>query len=339
MKKLLACILLGLMGFAGFGQTPTSQPSAETLDSIRFVYYRMAALKYPTIRQAGISTDIISEANVRSNLRDGELFQGKAQITRVKAYFNLPISSWGKNTVSATFGVINEHTSISNVVNPNSLLGIKNMDTNFTTFNFSGSFSRSDSVFGKPVTYSATVSAVTNASLNRMRLTGMGFATVNLIRNPVTSLSVGAVLIADRSSIVPGYLLISYSRKFSNLGLELLADLPARVIVRKELSAKSFLSAGSELGGNMFFFNPKQSDLPTNAISTSLTIKSGVTFEHLLSKSIVLGVSAGIMSTPMTKALNTYGSSSDYFIKTKSTSAPYVNFSVSFLPFWKGLKL
>ena len=245
----------------------------------------------------------------------------------------MPVVSWGKNVVSGKLGMVNEHARLSNVVNSSPRLAVHNMTTDFTTFNFSGSFTRSDSVFGRPVTYSAIVSAFTNASFDRTRVTGMGLASVNLIRNPITSLSVGAVLVADRLSVVPGYLMISYTRKFPNLGLELLADLPARVVLRKELSAKSFLSAGSELGGNMFFFDPEKADLPTNAISTSLTIKSGVTFEHLLSKNVIVGLSAGLMSTPMTKAIDTYGSASDYFIKTKSSGAPYLNFTVTFLPF------
>ena len=141
------------------------------------------------------------------------------------------------------------------------------------------------------------------------------------------------------SSVVPAYLMVSYARKFSNLGLELLADLPSRILLRKELSAKSFLSVGSELGGNLFFFNLRKPSLPASAVSISLLIKSGIAYEHLIAKNVVLGFSAGVLATPMIKALDANGRATDHFIKTKSLNEPYLNVSLSFLPFWKGLRL
>jgi hypothetical protein len=338
MKTFIVCAVLALIGIHVSAQNLSDRPNSKILDSVRFAHYQMAALKYPTIRQASISTDFISSANVHSKLRGNESFDGKAQFTRLRAHFTVPVASWGKNSISSTFGVVNERINLSNVTNHGSLLNVGNMKTNFTTFNFIGTYTRSDSLFNRPVTFGVVVNAMTNASLNRIRIAPTAFASLNLIRTPETSLSLGAVLIGDRSSVVPAYLLVSYAHKFSNLGVELLADLPQRIIIRKELSRKSFVSVGSEMGGTLFFFNLKDPGLPSSAVSTTLLIKSGVTFEHLVRKNVVLGVSAGIMSSPMIKALEKNGNSSDYFMKSKTSNAPYVNFSISFLPFWKGLK-
>lgn len=182
------------------------------------------------------------------------------------------------------------------------------------------------------------MNATIDAAFSQIRLSALGFATMNLVRTPISSLSVGIALIGDKSALVPGYLLINYSRKLPAAGLELFIDIPQRVAIRKELTNKTFITAGSELGGTMFFFSLKEPNLPTNAISTALNIKSGLTVEHMVSRNVIVGLSAGVMSTPMTKALGSRSRQSDYLIKTKTGNAPYVNFSISVLPFWRGLR-
>ncbi|WP_254560617.1 hypothetical protein [Dyadobacter diqingensis] len=339
MKTIIACALLWVIVIPAFGQGLKYQLSPKALDSLKFTYYRMAALKYPSIRQASISTDFVSNANVNTKLLGDDLFDGKAQIVRVKAHLTVPVVSWGKNSISSTFGITNQHLNLSSVNSYTPRLGVKNMKTNLTTLNFVASFTRTDSLFHKPLTLSVAASGLANAELDRTRLVFTGFASINLFRNPVSSLSVGLALISDRSSVTPVTPIISYSRKFSNMGMELLADMPSRIVLRKELSAKSFVSLGSELTGNFFFFNLNESNLPANAIGTTLIIKSGVTLEHLISKSVVVGVSAGIFTTPSTKLMGDTARPADYFIKTKTTNEPYLNLTVSFLPFWKGLKL
>lgn len=339
MKTIIACALLWVIGIPVFGQGLKYQLSPKALDSLKFVHYRMAALKYPSIRQASISTDFVASANVNSKLLGEDMFEGQAQITRVKAHFTIPVVSWGKNTIASTLGITNQHLNLNSVSSYTSRLGVKNMKTDLTTLNFIASFTRSDSLFNKPITLGVAASGLANTSFNRTRMIFTGFASINLVRNPVSSLSVGLALISDRSSMTPVTPIISYSRKFSNLGMELLADMPSRIILRKELSAKTFVSLGSELTGNFFFFNVNDSNLPANAVGTTLIIKSGVTLEHLISKSVIVGVSGGFFTTPSTKVMGDKARATDYFIKTKTTNEPYLNLTVSFLPFWKGLKL
>lgn len=339
MKKFIATTLLVIGSTYGFSQDLSTDLSVKMLDSLKFMHLQRAAIKYPAIRQAAISTDIVSKTSAHSELYDQTLYNGKEQIIRVKAHFTVPVVSWKQNTISATIGITKQYLDLSNVTSGNTQITVKDTKLNLTSFAFQTNYIRSDSLFNKPLTFGVAVSGTTNDSFDKLRLVYSGFTTLNLMRNPVSSFSVGFALISDPSSLTPFIPLISYSRKFTNIGVELLADMPSRIILRKELSTKNFLSVGSELTGNSFLFNFNQPGIPKDAVSTTLIIKSGLTFERLLSKNVIVGISGGLFTSPSSKVMATNAKSSDYFIKTKSINQPYLNLSISFLPFWKGLKL
>jgi hypothetical protein len=77
-------------------------------------------------------------------------------------------------------------------------------------------------------------------------------------------------------------------------------------------------------------------NLPRKHAFVLLEMKSGITYEHLLTKKLVLSVSGGVSNTFKSIVLeqNKY---SDPFIKNKQSMVPYVKVGVSFLPFWKGI--
>jgi hypothetical protein len=112
--------------------------------------------------------------------------------------------------------------------------------------------------------------------------------------------------------------------------------MPYRVSLRKEFSSRAFLSVGSQLSNNLFFVNPNNALMPGENIYTTLEIKSGATFEYLVGKHIVLGLNGGMLTTAQSRMFEKSAKSTDYFMSNKMGSVPYVNFSISVLPFVRG---
>lgn len=339
MKKYIFYILFVFVSLDSFAQTPAEEYKKRMMDSLKTVYIRMAALKYPTIRQAGISTDFVSQTDINSEMNGKDFFEAKTKVIRTRAFLTVPISSWGKNTVSSTIVITHQHRDLNSVVNYDRQIQVPDLTNNLTTVSLSASISRTDSIFGKPVLLSGSVSGLTNSSFNRLRMVYTGIVSVPLFRNSVTSLSVGGIFISDPSSVAPFVPFISYSRKFARPNVELFIDFPQRVVLRKELSPKSAVSLGTELAGNLFFLNLHEATLPQKVVNTNLILKSGLTYEHLITKNVVLGISGGLFSLVTSRVLDNKAKPDDYFIKNKTGSQPYLNISLSILPFWAGLKL
>jgi hypothetical protein len=210
----------------------------------------------------------------------------------------------------------------------------KTMD--ITTLSLQLAASRSDSLFNRPVVYNVGVTALTNASFSQSRFIVTGLVSFSLRRTATTSLSIGALFAIDPSSPSPVVPFVSYFHSFNALHLELYADFPSRVVLRRPLSPKSALSLGSNLGGNLSFFNINHTTLPQDAIHTILELKTGFLYEYRFSPKMVLGVNTGILSTLRSKMLENKANVSDSFLENNNASVPFINLSVSFLPFWKG---
>lgn len=144
MRTILLSTITLLVSLSSYCQDRAVNAEEHLKDSLKFEYYRQAAIKYPSIRQANLATEFYFPANVTSKLPGQELFKGKAQVTRIKGHFTAPVASWGKNSVSATVGLVHDKYELSDVSNPGQMLGITNMKKDFTTLNLSANFSRTD---------------------------------------------------------------------------------------------------------------------------------------------------------------------------------------------------
>ena len=72
-----------------------------------------ASLKNPILRQGSISTDIIAPVNIQSYLNGNKQFDARIKLVRTNAIFNVPVKSWGKNTITATGSVFQQHINLS----------------------------------------------------------------------------------------------------------------------------------------------------------------------------------------------------------------------------------
>jgi len=333
MKKIFLFNILFLFTICGsFAQTTKEAAIKKKTDSIRMAYLSEAAIQYPLLRQGFISTDVMGTGNIKSKLRGNDFFDAKSQVTRARTNFNLPIAQWSKNIISANVNYLFQHVDISHVNNYNPQIPVRNNLTNSSTIGLALSYSRVDSLFGHQVIFSVNVAGVTDELSSIRRVNKLVGITVPIVQTAATVFRVGWFYINDPipSHFIP---VITYSHKFQTGNLQLFVDLPSRVLLKKQLSKKSWLSMGTELTGTQTFMSFNEPSMPRDIISSSLELKTGPTFEYAVSKKIMFGISGGLFSTLSSRIFEQGKAPSTYFIENRRGATPYANFTISFLPF------
>jgi hypothetical protein len=321
-----------------FGQTSQQIAIKKMTDSLKMNALSDYATKYPSLRQGTFTTDIIGSRDVMGELNGQPLYRGKVNESRIRSNFNIPIAHWGKNTVSAALSYQQLHLETKNITSYNASFSNQDKITNRNTVGFTAVYSRSDSIFGHPISYSGGLSGVTNEFSTIKRVNYLGTITFPVSRSKYSSLTLGLVAIIDPSSVAPVIPIVSYWHKFKASDLDLYVDFPSRIALRKQLSKRSWAFIGSELGGNLYFFDLEQPTFPRNSIYTTIDVRTGGTLEYLLTKKLVLGMSGGLYTLASSKIFDHDAKPDAYFFKTNAGSVPYVSFSVSFLPFLKSLR-
>jgi len=337
-KRVIFTALLSTLVTAAFSQTAKEIAMKKAGDSIKAFYIAEAAARYPLLRQAHISAEYIGNSTVKSEFNGNNFYEGKAQITRIRSNFNLPLAQFGKNTISGSVSYVQQHFDLSEGTSTIAALPAENKSFNKSVGGLTLSFLRIDSLFNRPVIFTANATGISDAFSSVKRFTFTGGVLFPIKRTAQTKITVGLIAVIDPSSPIPAAPYFSYWHKFKGSDLELILDLPTRLALRKQLSKKSWITLGSELGGSNFFFDFKNTILPEDAMYSTFEIKSGSTFEYKVTNKLILGLSGGILTTANSRFFKRSDTPTDYFIKNKIGSVPYVNFSVSFLPFVKLFK-
>jgi hypothetical protein len=316
------------------GYSQSTNMSTQTItDSVKSAYLTQAAIQYPLLRQGAFSIDNIGRQVITAKLNGNDFFKTDAKTTRLRANINFPIAKWGKNNFKAGLSYQNQETVFSNVRNYNAALPLPDTTINKSIVGLSAIYSRSDSLFRRPVTYLANLTGlfdekgkVRDVSYNL----GINFP---LKRTATTSYSLGFMYLNDPILPFHATLLINYWHKFQSSGLELFVDLPNRILVKKEVTNYFWVSFGSELTGSLAFYSLDAPGLPKNATASTLEVKTGPAIEFRVGKQIMLGVNGGILSTLANKAFKQGDNPTNDFISATNPPVSYVNFSISLLPF------
>ena len=311
----------------------------QVSDSIKVQYIEQLALKNPLVRQFNMSSELIPERKISSKLYGDDFIEADALIYRNQMFFRMPVIDWDKSSFSTSIGLLNQLIQLQNVKNYNDALNVQDMEFTTTTLSLSMSFNTRAKLFNKPVIYNTSVTSVFNPSFTEYELSFTGVALLSLKRTATTSLGVGAALLINPSTEIPAFLLLNYSHVFSRCNLELIANLPYHLALRKEIDNKNFLSVVNQMSGSVAFFNIDNRFMPEKSRYGTSEIKSGVLYERRLGKRFVLGLSVGALYTVTSKMeeSNSYWDNS-YFIKNQNTIDVYFDASISLLPFLKGVK-
>jgi hypothetical protein len=339
MKTKYLLVLLPLfLTLSASAQTEKQKATDKMIDSIKMAMLSQYAESYPVLRQGFLATDFIAGRTVTGELNGKDLYQGKVNIERIRSNFNIPLAQWGKNTITGTVSYQQIHFETDDVTSFSSSFPSTDQSVNKSTVGLTATFTRTDSIFNHPINYSGSVSGLTDETSSVKRVNYLGLITVPISRSKYSSFTVGVVVTIDPSTVEPVIPIISYWHKFQASDLDLYVDLPSRIALRKQLSKKAWATIGSELGGNIYFFDLNQPSLPQNNIYSTIDIRSGATFEYLVTKKLVLGVSGGLYTVASSRMFGQDDKPDQYFFRTSNGSSPYISFSISFLPFIKSLK-
>jgi len=333
-STVFALLYICSVGFSS-AQNTLEEPGRKTTDSLQMVYLSNAAIRYPLLRQGFVSSELLGRGSVAARLDGRELYKGEGQITRIKSVFNVPVLKFGKNSISSSFGYLQQHIDVDRVEAFNPQFPVADYNYNKSTISLTATFIRTDSLFGHPVVYSGGISGITDRLSKVQRFNYTGIISLNLKRTPITSYSIGAAVIFDPSSPSPFLPLFSYWHKFRSSDLELFVDVPSRILLRKQFSDKAWASFGTELMGTVAFFNLNKTVLPQDFTQTTIELKTGPTFEYLVSRKIIIGINGGLLTTASSRFFRKDDHPDEFFMKNNNSSVPFVSCSISFLPFLK----
>lgn len=317
---------------------PKEVAMKRKIDSIKLAALGDYATKYPMLRQGAFAVDMIGSRRVKGELNGSNLFEGKTNITRIRSNFNIPLAQFGKNVVAGTISYQQINFTTRDVKSYQPDFAAVDQSLTKQTVGFTVSFTRLDSLFNRPISYSGSLSGLTNEFSSIKRLNYIGNVVYSVSRTPTSSWAVGLAVVIDPSSVAPVVPFVSYWHHYKNSNLDLFIDMPSRVALRKQLSRKSWASMGSELGGNLYFFDLEQASLPQNAIYSTIDLRTGLTLEYMLTRKLVIGISGGMYTLARSTMFEHDAKTSDYFFRTNGGTVPYLTVSMSLLPFLKSWK-
>lgn len=301
-------------------------------DSLKKNAISEAAINNPTLRQIHISTDLISKGEITSKLYGQPLFKGKGQTIRTSAIFNIPVKSWGKNSVVATTSYFAQHLKIDEIERPDGTLSSNEIEYNEFTVGLTATFQRRDILFGKPVFYMASISGLTNEASSIKKLSYLGSAIFLLKQTSTTRIATGIIVNIDPSMSVPAIPLFTYWHKFGN-NLEFNVGVPTGIGLKKAITKNLWANIGTSVSGSVAFLNLDYQNLPKDVNYTTIDLKNGLGLEYRLAKKFMFGVNGGILMPINARAFERNQSSNDYFLDNKLNKTPYINFTFSILPF------
>ena len=315
-----------------YAQNMFSMSSLHPADTLRSELHEQA-LRYPSLRQASVTTDLFGSGHFESKLNGKDLYNGKSRNTRISSFFSVPISSWDGNVIGAT---IYHNEQIFDIQEANNQLASPRINAgniSKSTLGLSLNFSRTDAIFHTPVIYSAVFTGLSDNLSTVRRFNFNGSITFPLKRTTDEYFSLGALVQVDPSAPFPVLPVINYFRKLNSNGLQLILDLPQGASLKQALSRRAWIYVGTTANTYASFYKSGDATLPERFSYNTIEFKTGPGFECLLGKYVVLGVSGGVNSIASARTIAKGSSYNDAFIKTTGKSVPYGEFRISLLPF------
>lgn len=206
----------------------------------------------------------------------------------------------------------------------------KNVNDEFHYLYSSLNFTYFSTLFNKSTIYTSSL-LVDGSERYFERVKGLLTASMILKANQRTKLIVGMLVNIDPSAQAPFMPTVAYEHKFTN-GFSADVSFPRYLYLRKGVHTNGRLSFGTEIDRTSFYLY--------NLDSTSqkyeyrqLDLNSGLVYEHILTKYLLLTVKTGMKMTTTGRIFRKEDSFGDAVYKTTPDPTFYFNIGVSFNPF------
>jgi hypothetical protein len=317
----------------GFYLPAAAQQSKD--DSLRLMRDNMtqqAALRYPALRLAVVQVETIGGTHYTSTLQGKDFLNGTVRPERtVKAIFNVPVYTSGKQELSVIAAYNGQENALTNTVSQIPQYRVSNGEYNLQNLSLALNYKRTDSLFHKRIAWGGTL--VTNFSLQSSytRTIGLIYGVVPLKTTRTTRIFAGLVVSTDPSSLIPVIPTFSYWHKFAGFPWEISLDLPTRLLMRRPVFSKGLLSLGTELAQNNLIRKIDEAPFQGGFAIRDLELKNGFTLEYPVLRKVLIGCSGGLLYTPTYRIQDPGKSNNDYLIGIKRNPGPYFNISISLL--------
>lgn len=327
------CFAVCLSALVAFYLPAAAQQSKD--DSARLIHDMMtqqAALRYPALRLVNVQMETIGGTHYTSTLQGKNFLNGTIRPEKtVKATFNVPVYTSGKQELSVIGAYNSQENALSNTVSQIPQYRVSDGEYNLQNLSVALNYKRTDSLFKKPVLWGGTV--ITNFSLQSSysRTIGLIYGVVPLKTTRTTRIFAGLVFSIDPSSIIPVIPTFSYWHKFAGSPWEISVDLPTRVLVRRPVFSKGLLSLGTELAQNNLIRKLDQAPFQGGFAFKDLDLKNGFTLEYPILRKVLIGCGGGFLYTAEYRIQDPGKSNNNYLVGIKRNPGPYFNISISLL--------
>lgn len=288
--------------------------------------------KFPTTRTFDVQYEQLGPSNYDSDLMGNNFERGRIEShNRFKAAFNMPFyASKSKRFVLTTsLRYKFESYEFGNIYNYNRAETYTKERQEFHYWAGALSATYMSSLFKKPVIYNATAIVDGNKD-DFQRIKGFVSAAIVLKRAQNTTITVGALVLLDPSSIVPVTPLFTLNHKFKNSKWDMDFILPQRLLFRRELLENGRISLGTELNTESFYLNLNTSNLKGIYELNQLELKSGITYEYCFTPKIIGFVKGGINNVLSTRITEKGERTNRYVYDQKEDPQGYFKIGISY---------
>ncbi|WP_286968915.1 DUF6268 family outer membrane beta-barrel protein [Flavobacterium sp. UBA4854] len=288
--------------------------------------------KFPNTRTFDVQYEALGPSNYDSRLFGNKYEKGRIEDhNRFKAAFNLPFyaSKSKKLVLTTSLRYKYENFGFGDIYNyqTNETYTKENQEFHFWAGALTATYM--STLFKKPVIYNATAT-IDGDEKKLQRLKGFASAVLVLKRTPSTTITAGALVLLDPSSIVPVTPLFSINHKFKQSKWDMDFILPQRILFRRELLENGRISLGTELNTESFYLNLDNQNLRGVYELNQLELKSGITYEYSFTPKLIAFVKGGVNNVVSARLTEKGERTNRYVYDQKEDAQGYFRFGVSY---------
>lgn len=326
MKAKIVCVLLVCASF---------KTVAQEKDTPAKTVVKVITDKFPTTRILDVQYEQLGPSNFDSKLFGDRFEKGRIDShDRLKVAINVPFftSKSKRFVLTSSLRYKYETYEFGDIYKVNSTVPFTRDKEEIHFFAAAMSATYVSTFFRKPIVYNATATVDGNQE-NVQRVKGFVTANVVLKRTENTTITIGALVMLDPSSIIPLTPLFTYNHKFENSKWDVDFILPQRILFRRELLKNGRISLGTELNSESFYLNLNTQNLKGVYELNQLELKSGITYEYRFSPKIIGTFKGGVNNVLSTRITEKGQRTNRYVYDQKEDAQGYFRFGISYNPF------
>lgn len=303
----------------------------SALDSIPFI----SQLKpYPAIKKISIQYEGLGNSNFHTKLKNQDFENGDiTRNNRIRLVGSQRI--WHKKKVNLSLSGFYLKENFNTFVREDQNQSFNKRDFDLTSTSISINATILDSLFNRPLITNTSLVFSSNDFKSVKKLSGLISAGLILKYTRKEIISVGLAVIAAPHTSIPVFPTFSYWYKFDNSPWAMDLIFPLKFGFRNERFLNGWLTIGTELNASEYLFNQNNQLFDGNYQHNHSELLTGLSFEYPVSKLIIAGVKGGVRNSISSITKEKNSDANNKFISVKSGMSPFINFSISILPWSK----